>query len=150
MKRDIPDRGVMKTDGGAGYSDIRDTMLGEALRRSVGSIAGDDPAWFQAIATRAINGRVVEVSVGRRTHKPVLAAAAAVVVIGLAAAGFGIAGYGGIRSSSLETARAIMPERSLWVPDALAGDGESTDPVAEFIDCLWFEGAETKSFGTAF
>lgn len=127
--------------------DERDVVLGSILRNAVEAAAGQCPPGFPAHAgvsrseRRYESGRASRNRL-RRWHLPRLAAAAAVVMFigGTMAAGFGIAGHTLVRSSSLELARSIMPERSLWVPEAMSGEGAPAGAIADFVEGLWSSG----------
>lgn len=128
-------------------SDERDEVLGGILRNAVEAAAGQRPPGFPALPALRLPARrdaAARTPVGRlrSRHLPRLAAAAAAVALlgGTAVAEFGISGRARIRSSSLEVARSIMPERSLWVPQAMSGEGEPGGAMADFVEDLWSSG----------
>lgn len=137
--------------------DGRDEVLGRILRNAVGAAAGQGPGVFSGRAASAMLSRRDEAASApsgqprRGEHSRLAAAAAVVVFLGIsAAAGFGIAGRALIRSSSLELARSIMPERSDWVPEAMSGDGPPAGAVAEFVEGLWSSGNGGGGLGPVF
>ena len=137
--------------------DDRDEVLGRILRNAVDAAAGQVPSGFSGPAASAMLSRRDEAvsppsSQARRGEYLRWATAAAVVVFLVisAAAGFRIAGRALIRSSSLEVARSIMPERSDWVPEAISGDGPPSGAVAEFVESLWSSGNGGGGLGPVF
>jgi len=138
-------------------SDERDEVLGGILRNAVETAAGQCPPGFTGLFPEALSTRRNEATSSpdireRRRIFPRLAAAAAVAVFlgGTAAAGFGISARARIRSSSLEVARSIIPERSLWVPEAISGEGASTGAMEDFVEGLWSSGNGAEGFWPVF
>jgi hypothetical protein len=137
----------MKSKSRNEASDERDEALGGILRNAVEAAAGQCLPGFPGLSARALSSRLEEAAWApgdwlRNRYLPRLGAAAAVAVFigGTAAAGFSISGRARIRSSSLEVARSIMPERSRWVPEAMSGEGAPAGAMADFVEGLWSSG----------
>jgi hypothetical protein len=130
----------METDEDAS----RDEALGSTLKPALETLAAATGGRFPPETNRAMLRAMAEQSIaGAKTRSGIAVAARLGIAAALAAAAGGAvtvayttSRHAG-RAEALAFARAILPDNSAWVGEAMAGNPSSPGGIHDFVESLW-------------